>query len=120
MCTTRQIVQIFVLTIHVFGDAERRRTWIYEVPLPYTHRLRNLLNMSAAEPISVEELRRFDLPVIASCVKVCSPQAFVEDYKADAVLQLYLLELATSLIPSNLYNDVKAIYPSGKFRHKYN
>lgn len=50
---------------------ERRRTWIYEVPLPYTHRLRSILNMSAA-PLPVDEMRRFDLPVIASCVKVSS------------------------------------------------
>lgn len=74
-------------------DEERRKTWVYEVPLPYTHRLRNLLN-SSAEPLPAEDLRRFDLPVIASCIK------------------LYLLELAVSLIPSALYSDVKAIYPS--------
>lgn len=57
---------------HQSADAffpEKRRTWIYEVPLVYTHRLRTLLNVSAA-PLRVDELRRFDLPVIAGCVKV--------------------------------------------------
>ena len=36
---------------------------------------------------------------------------------ADAVnpTQLYLLELAVSLIPSAFYGDIKALYPSGEY-----
>lgn len=48
---------------------EKRKTWIYEVPLPYTHRLRNLVN-SSASPLPLDDIKKFDLPVVASAMKV--------------------------------------------------
>lgn len=79
------------------NTAERRKTWIYDVPLQYTHRLRNMIN-SSASALPVGEMRKFDLPVIASTVK------------------LWLLELAVAIVPSPMYNDVKGAYPSGRFQ----
>ena len=73
--------------------SERRRTWVYEVPLQYTHKMRNIVN-NAHGALPVGEVRKFDLPVQAS------------------VLKLWLLELAVPLVPFNAYSDVKAIYPA--------
>lgn len=48
---------------------ERRKTWIYEVPLQYTHNFRNMVN-NATAPLFLEDIKKYDLPVLASAVKV--------------------------------------------------
>ncbi len=55
------------------GDEARRRIWLVDVPLTSTHSLRNAVNNGA--PVPHELLERYDIPVVAS------------------VLKLYLLEL---------------------------
>ncbi|PPQ63306.1 hypothetical protein CVT24_006751 [Panaeolus cyanescens] len=53
------------------NDLEKRKSWIYEVPLPVTHHLREALNAVPPEqPFSLEMFSKFDAPVIASCVKL--------------------------------------------------
>ena len=55
------------------GDEARRSIWLVDVPLHQTHRLRDVLNNG--KPFTVETLEPYDVPIIAS------------------VLKLYLLEL---------------------------
>lgn len=55
------------------GDEARRGIWLVDVPLHITHRLRDEINN--AKPVPMETLQRYDIPVVAS------------------VLKLYLLEL---------------------------
>lgn len=72
------------------GDEARRAIWLFDVPLAATHRLRNEVNHG--KPILDEVLDAYELPVIAS------------------LLKLYLLELPDSLVSSNLYEVMKTIY----------
>ncbi|KFY41748.1 hypothetical protein V494_02809 [Pseudogymnoascus sp. VKM F-4513 (FW-928)] len=72
------------------GDEARRGIWLVDVPLHMTHRLRDEINN--AKPVPMETLQRYDIPVVAS------------------VLKLYLLELPDSLVSSHVYEIVKTIY----------
>ncbi|CZT11986.1 hypothetical protein WAI453_002349 [Rhynchosporium graminicola] len=72
------------------GDKARRSVWLVEVPLHQTHRIRAALN--TGKPFGVESLEPFDIPIIAS------------------VLKLYLLELPDSLVSSHVYEIMKTIY----------
>ncbi|KAK6908958.1 hypothetical protein I203_102965 [Kwoniella mangroviensis CBS 8507] len=76
-------------------DDERRRSWIYEVPLNETHMLRNAINNPQ---IPVEDLitiiKKFNLPIAAGAVK------------------LYLLELNPPVLGWEGWEDAKAVYPA--------
>ncbi|WVR08274.1 hypothetical protein IAU60_005321 [Kwoniella sp. DSM 27419] len=76
-------------------DDERRRSWIYEVPLNETHMLRNAINNPQ---ISVDDMtaivKKFNLPIAAGAVK------------------LYLLELNPPILGWEGWEDAKAVYPS--------
>ncbi|KAI0322821.1 hypothetical protein OF83DRAFT_1048625 [Amylostereum chailletii] len=77
------------------NDDEKRKSWIYEVPLPAVHHLRESLN--AVEPeqlIPQEMLTRYDAPVLASTVK------------------LWMLELDPPLALWEGWEDIRRIYPS--------
>ncbi|TFK32789.1 hypothetical protein BDQ12DRAFT_474872 [Crucibulum laeve] len=53
------------------NDAEKRKSWIYEVPLPAVHHLRESLNaLPPDQPIPADLLARYDAPVIASAIKL--------------------------------------------------
>ncbi len=78
----RKRVPVIITTILTFldnsypdleGDDARRSVWLVDVPLHQSHRARELLN--TGKPFSIETLEPFDIPIIAS------------------VLKLYLLEL---------------------------
>ncbi|PWZ01952.1 hypothetical protein BCV70DRAFT_198230 [Testicularia cyperi] len=89
---------------------EKRKTWVLEVPLPVTHRLRDgliaQLNPSHADmiygdsisadgnPRSIPDrmLDAYDPPVLAACIK------------------LWLLELEHSLIMGDLWDQIDSIY----------
>lgn len=58
-----------------------------------THHLRNILN-TGKEPIPHEVLDRYEIPIVAS------------------VLKLYLLELPDSLVSAHVYEIIKTIYTS--------
>lgn len=60
------------------GDEARRSVWLVEVPLQQTHRLRSVIN--TGKSFTLETLDQFEIPVIASALK------------------LYLLELPGMLI----------------------
>jgi hypothetical protein len=52
-------------------EVERRRTWIYEVPLSASHRLREAINdLPIDQPIPAEFLAQYDAPVLAAATKV--------------------------------------------------
>ncbi|TAQ84074.1 hypothetical protein B7494_g7602 [Chlorociboria aeruginascens] len=72
------------------GDEARRSVWLVDVPLHQTHRVRDILN--AGNPFTVETLEPFEIPIIAS------------------VLKLYLLELPDSLVSSHVYEIMKTVY----------
>lgn len=72
------------------NDEVRRLIWVHDVPLAATHRLRNDINTGRAP--TPEVLEKYEVPIVA------------------AVLKLYLLELPDSLVPSSLYEVIKAIY----------
>jgi hypothetical protein len=79
----------------MFG-IEKRRSWIYEVPLHETHAARNVTNNPA---LSVEDVKRiamkFNAPIIAGTIK------------------LWLLELNPPVLGWEGWEDAKAVYPSG-------
>lgn len=74
---------------------ERRRSWIYEVPLEEVHMLRAAVNSPV---LTVEEVatiaKKFNAPIVASTVK------------------LWLLELNPPVVGWEGWEDAKAVYPS--------
>ncbi|PPQ65486.1 hypothetical protein CVT26_000126 [Gymnopilus dilepis] len=76
------------------NDIEKRKSWIYEVPLPAVHHLRESLNATPPDQaFSPDLLAKFDAPVIASCVK------------------LWLLELNPPIALYEGWEDFRRIYP---------
>ncbi|KAJ6518693.1 hypothetical protein C8R45DRAFT_807571 [Mycena sanguinolenta] len=76
-------------------DIERRKSWIYEVPLPAVHHLREALNaVPIEEPVPAELFAPYDAPVIAGTVK------------------LWLLELDPPLALWEGWDDIRKLYPS--------
>jgi hypothetical protein len=74
---------------------DKRKSWIYEVPLSETHALRNSLNnpeMSISDLKAI--IQKFNLPIAAGVVK------------------LWLLELNPPVMGWEGWEDAKAIYPS--------
>ncbi|KXN86633.1 Rho-GTPase-activating protein 8 [Leucoagaricus sp. SymC.cos] len=77
------------------NDGEKRKTWIYEVPLPAVHRLREALNaISPDQPIPAELLTKYDAPIIASTVR------------------LWALELDPPLALYEGWDEFRKLYPS--------
>ncbi|OCF37050.1 GTPase activating protein [Kwoniella heveanensis BCC8398] len=76
-------------------DDERRKSWIYEVPLNETHMLRNAIN-NPQIPVDdmVTIIKKFNLPIAAGIVK------------------LYLLELNPPVLGWEGWEDAKAVYPA--------
>nr|XP_019009105.1 GTPase activating protein [Kwoniella pini CBS 10737]OCF47886.1 GTPase activating protein [Kwoniella pini CBS 10737] len=76
-------------------DDERRRSWIYEVPLNETHMLRNAIN-NPQIPLDdlITIVKKFNLPIAAGAVK------------------LYLLELNPPVLGWEGWEDAKAVYPA--------
>ncbi|KAF9485462.1 hypothetical protein BDN70DRAFT_847745 [Pholiota conissans] len=53
------------------NDVEKRKSWIYEVPLGAVHQLRESLNtVSPGQPFPQDLISKFDAPVIAACIKL--------------------------------------------------
>ncbi|KAF7770556.1 hypothetical protein Agabi119p4_6530 [Agaricus bisporus var. burnettii] len=76
-------------------DGEKRRTWIYEVPLTAVHHLREALNtIPPDQPIPDELLAKYDPPVLASTVK------------------LWTLELDPPLALYEGWDEFRKLYPS--------
>ena len=76
------------------NDAEKRKSWIYDVPLPAVHHLRETLNaIPPGQPFSLELLGKFDAPIIASCLK------------------LWVLELNPPLALYEGWEDFRRLYP---------
>ncbi|VDC00964.1 unnamed protein product [Peniophora sp. CBMAI 1063] len=77
------------------NDEERRKAWIYEVPLRAVHHAREALNGSDLDlPIPPDLLTKYDAPVLASTIK------------------LWLLELDPPLAMWDGWDDIRKIYPS--------
>ncbi|KIJ55243.1 hypothetical protein M422DRAFT_23852 [Sphaerobolus stellatus SS14] len=76
-------------------DGERRKTWIYEVPLPAVHHLREAINkLPANVPIPADLLAKYDAPVLASTLK------------------LWILELDPPLGLWEGWEDIRKLYPA--------
>ena len=76
--------------------AERRKSWIYEVPLVHVHHLRENINSLPPDvPLPAELLDKYDAPVIAGTVK------------------LWLLELNPPIATWDGWEEIRKIYPSG-------
>jgi RhoGAP domain len=76
-------------------DAEKRKTWIYEVPLPAVHHLREVLNaVPPDQSFQSEVFAPFDAPVIASTVK------------------LWLLELNPPIGLYENWDEFRKLYPT--------
>lgn len=70
----------------------------HQVPLKSVHQLREHVNLSVKDvPISLEMLSKFDAPIIASTVK------------------LWLLEINPPLGTWEGWDDIRKLYPQGKF-----
>lgn len=77
------------------SDEEKRKTWIYEVPLPIVHHLREAINaLPLDRPIPEEFLEKCDGPLVASTVR------------------LWLLEVNPPVALWEGWDDIKKIYPS--------
>ncbi|KAG1746630.1 uncharacterized protein EDB91DRAFT_1118048 [Suillus paluster] len=77
------------------NDSEKRKTWIYEVPLPALHHLREALNAVPPEqPFSPEMLAKYDVPVLAGGIK------------------LWALELDPPLALWEGWDDIRKLYPT--------
>lgn len=77
------------------NDIEKRKAWIYDVPLLAVHHLRESLNaIPPHQPFSVDLVARFDAPVIASCIK------------------LWVLELNPPLALYEGWDDFRKLYPA--------
>ncbi|KAF9072244.1 hypothetical protein BDP27DRAFT_1320622 [Rhodocollybia butyracea] len=77
------------------NDAEKRKSWIYEVPLSAVHHLREALNaIPLGQPIKPELFEPFDAPVIAATIK------------------LWLLELDPPLGLYESWDDFRKLYPT--------
>lgn len=85
----------------VSSHLEKRKIWLYETPLSLQHRLRSALQASASasssssneSTFSKELVSQFDLPIVASVIK------------------LWLLELEIPLIVHSQYDELKHLYP---------
>ena len=76
-------------------NSERRKTWIYEVPLPAVHHLRETLNaVPPEEDIPHDMLQKYDAPVLASGVK------------------LWALELDPPLCMYEGWDEMRKLYPT--------
>ncbi|KAL0569314.1 Rho-GTPase-activating protein 8, partial [Marasmius crinis-equi] len=77
------------------NDAEKRKAWIYEVPLVNVHHLREALNGVPPEsPIPTELFAPYDIPVLASAIK------------------LWLLELDPPVALYEGWDDFRKLYPA--------
>ncbi|KAJ7634132.1 hypothetical protein DFH06DRAFT_679234 [Mycena polygramma] len=77
------------------SDIEKRKSWIYEVPLPAVHHLREALNaVPLDEPVPAEIFAPYDAPVIAGTIK------------------LWLLELDPPLALWEGWDEIRKIYPA--------
>lgn len=76
---------------------EKRKAWIYEVPLSAVHHLRETLNaVDSEQPIPTDFLTNYDAPVLASTIK------------------LWLLELDPPLALWDGWDEFKKLYPTGQ------
>lgn len=75
---------------------ERRRTWIYEVPMKLIHPLRETVNSIPDGQLLESSLAKYDPPVLAGAVK------------------LWLLELEPPLGLYDAWDEFRKIYPSSK------
>lgn len=79
-------------------EPERRRSWIYDIPLHILHHLREALNSQPLDaPIQPEFFEKVDAPVLAGIIK------------------LWLLELDPPVGTWEGWDDIKKIYPSGVY-----
>lgn len=81
---------------------EARKAWIYEVPLPRVHAVRNALITlpNAAREVPSSALERFDAPLLAATTK------------------LWALELENSLVPVDLWELVGNVYAAAASTEK--
>lgn len=80
------------------GDvSEKRKAWIYDVPLPAVHHLRESLHgVNPEHLIPADLLVKYDAPVIAGTIK------------------LWILELDPPLTLWEGWEEFRKLYPTGK------
>ncbi|OSX64294.1 hypothetical protein POSPLADRAFT_1065539 [Postia placenta MAD-698-R-SB12] len=77
------------------NDVEKRKTWIYDVPLPAVHHLRETLNAVPTEqPLPNDILAKYDAPVLAGAIK------------------LWALELDPPLGMYESWDELRKLYPT--------
>ncbi len=82
-------------TFMLMVNTERRKTWIYEVPLLAVHHLRETLNaVPPEEDIPHDMLQKYDVPVLASGVK------------------LWALELDPPICMYEGWDEMRKLYPT--------
>jgi hypothetical protein len=103
----RELISITSDYPELDGDQARRGIWIHDVPLQRTHSLRNELNSSKVDYLSV--LEKYDMDVIASVLKLYLLE-LPGMYIREGLLTSMLTARVDSLVSSQVYEIVKTIY----------
>lgn len=86
---------------------EKRRIWLYDVPLPTVHQLRRQL------------MEHYDTCVGTDAADMAAPDQLLDAVDAHvltATVKLWLLELDSPLIPYTLWDEVAEIYEAARLR----
>lgn len=89
-------------------DEKMRGVWLVDVPLAQTHRLRSMVNTGRA--VSPEAFEGFDIPTVASLLKLYLLELPGEPPKGPPSRMLLLTLPVDSLISSHVYEIVRTIY----------
>ena len=110
----RKRVPIIVTTILTYldnhypdleGDEPRRAIWLADVPLAATHHLRNAIN--TGKPIPPEVLDRYEIPIVASALKL-----YFLELPGKATTKDFNRTLTHHQIPLSLPTSTKSSKPS--------
>ncbi|KAE8266107.1 hypothetical protein A4X09_0g6241 [Tilletia walkeri] len=107
----------------LLASAEKRKSWIYEVPLSAVHRLRDILVephlLRAIAGLSPDDAS-FENSVGGGAAEGASPRPAISPSNLDldrydppvlaSTLKVWALELEQSLVPSDLWDSAAAIY----------
>ena len=122
----RKRVPIIITTLLTFldnhypdleGDEARRSIWLVQVPLADTHRLRFAIN--DGKSISKEVLERFEIPIVASVLKLYLLELPGESISAWARSMMLIVSRFPCFLSSLRNNQNHLCYDDGCYTESY-